>query len=68
MGASLVITDEIKTCTKHDLKPGSNDRAKTVFQLLRVVNILALLIFVKKYDSWIHVPHNPEDEDVWDEF
>ena len=59
MGASVTLEDEIKSCTKHDLKPGnsyqaSNDRAETVFQLLKVVNILALLKFVEKNTQEIH--------------
>ena len=47
MGAIVALEDEIKTCTKQDLKPGSDDIAKTGFQLLTVVNILALVRFVK---------------------
>ena len=68
MGAIVALEDEIKTCTKQDLKPGLDDTAKTWFQLLQVVNILALARFVKNYDSWIHVLHHPGDKDVRDEF
>ena len=63
MGARVTLKDAIKRATKHDLKHGSIDRAKTLFQLLEVVNILAVLLLNLLLDT-NEVLLDPEDSIV----
>ena len=47
-----MVEEAIRKAAKHDLKHGSNDRAKSVFQLLQVVNILAWLLLKVSSPRW----------------